>query len=173
VAAGVGGDSGCADEDAGGAAGQGEHDGLGEKLGADLAAGGAQGAAQPDLLAAFQHGDDHDVGDPDGADQQRDRAEAEEQGVERALGVSCGGERVRGPGDVDLVGVFRAGLRAEQAVDAGGGGGGVDGADVDLRRVPVEVQVTPGGREADRLPNGLETPRCSSSCWTPTAVSQE
>ena len=110
VAAGVDGGGGGADDDADGAAGQGQQDRLGQELGADLAAGGAQGAAQPDLGAAFQDGDDHDVGDPDRADQQRDRAQAEEQGVEGALGVGLGGERVRRLGDVDLVRVFRVGL---------------------------------------------------------------
>ena len=54
---------------------------------------------------------------PIGADQQRDRAQAEEQGVERALGVGLGGERVRGLGDGDLVGVFRVGLAAEEVID--------------------------------------------------------
>ena len=139
VAAGVGGGGGRAGDDSGGAAGQGQQDGLGQELGADLAAGGAQRAAQPDLGAALQHGDDHDVGHPDRADQQRDRAQAEEQGVERALGVGPGGERVRGLGDVDLAGVFRVGLRAEQAVD-GGGGLGVRGADVDLCGCPSKCR---------------------------------
>jgi hypothetical protein len=55
--------------------------------------GGAQSTAQADLGAAFEDGDDHDVGDADRADQQGDRAEAEEQGVERALGVGFGGQR--------------------------------------------------------------------------------
>src|ERR1022692_3113181 len=50
------------------------------------------------LGAAFEHRDDHDVGHPDRADQQRDGAQSEEQGVERALGVGLGGERVRGLG---------------------------------------------------------------------------
>ena len=109
-------------DDARGAAGQGQQDRLGQELGADLAPGGAQRPAQPDLGAALEHGDDHDVGHPDRADQQRDRAEAEEQGVERAAGVGLGGERGRGLGDVDLAGVFRVGLRAEQAVHRGGGG---------------------------------------------------
>ena len=118
VAAGVGGDGGGAGEDADGAAGQGQHDRLGEELGPDLAPGGAKGAAQPDLLTALKHGDDHDVGDADRADQQRDRAEAEEQGVERSLDVGLGGERGRRLGDGDLAGVFRAGLGGEQAVDA-------------------------------------------------------
>jgi len=102
VAAGVSGGGGRAGDDADDAAGQGQQDGLGQELSADLAAGGAQRPAQPDLRAAFQHRDDHDVGHPDRADQQRDRPQSEEQGVERALGVGLGGERVRGLGDGDL-----------------------------------------------------------------------
>src|SRR5580704_15928050 len=70
-------------------------------------------APPPDLLAAFQHRDDHDVGDADRADQQGDRAEAEEQGVQGALGVSLRGKHVRGLGDIDLAGVFRVGLGRE------------------------------------------------------------
>ena len=61
---------------------------------ADLAFGGAQRAAQPDFLAALQHRDDHDVGHADRADQQRDRAQAEEQGVEGAGRVGLGGQGV-------------------------------------------------------------------------------
>jgi hypothetical protein len=106
---GVAGRADGAGDDAGDAACQGEQDRLCKELGADLALGGAEGAAQPDLLAAFQYRDDHDVGDPDRADQQRDRAEAEEQGVERALGVGQCGERVRGPGDIGLAGVLPSG----------------------------------------------------------------
>jgi signal transduction histidine kinase len=56
------------------------------------ALGRAQRAAQADLGAAFQHGDDHDVGDADGPDEQGHRAEAEEQAVERALGVGLFGQ---------------------------------------------------------------------------------
>jgi hypothetical protein len=93
----------------------------------------APSAAQPDLGAAVEDGDDHDVGHPDGPDQQRDRAEAKEQGVERAVGVGLRGERGRGLGHVDLAGLLRVGLGAEQAVDAGDGGLGIDGADVYLR----------------------------------------
>ena len=57
-----------AEDDADGSAEQSEQDGFGEELGADVAFGGAEGAAQADLGAAFEDGDDHDVGDADGAD---------------------------------------------------------------------------------------------------------
>jgi hypothetical protein len=56
----------------------------------------AQGAAQPDLRPAFEDGDDHDAGHPDGAGQQRDRAQAEEQGAGRGGDVELG--RQGGPG---------------------------------------------------------------------------
>src|SRR5260370_28753227 len=106
VAVGVDGGGGGADGDSRGAAGQGQQDGLGQELDADLAAGGAQRPAQPDLGAAFQDGDDHDVGHPDRADQQRDRAQSQEQGGQCALGLAPGGEHVPGPGDVDPVPVL-------------------------------------------------------------------
>jgi hypothetical protein len=85
MAAGIDGGGGGAEDDAGGAADQGHQDGLGQELRADLAAGGAEHPAQPDLLAASQNRDDHDVGHPDRADQQRDRAQAKEQRVEWPL----------------------------------------------------------------------------------------
>jgi hypothetical protein len=47
----------------------------------------------PILRAPLEHGDDHDVGDADGADgadEQGYRAEAQEQGVEGTLGVGLG-----------------------------------------------------------------------------------
>ncbi len=103
VAAGIGDDGGGAEEDTGHAAGQGQQGGLGEELGADLAAGGAEGAAQADFLTAFQHGDDHDVGDTDGTDEEGDGAEAEEQGVEGTFGVGLRGECSRRLGDGDVV----------------------------------------------------------------------
>ena len=104
-----------------------------EELDADLAFGRAERAAQADLRAAFEHADDHDVGDADRADEERDRAEAEEQAVEGAFGVGFGDERVGRLGDVDLAGVLGVGGGGEHVVD------GVDlvglGADVDLGRV--------------------------------------
>ena len=133
-----------------GAAGQGEQDRLGQELGANLALGGAERAAQPNFLAAFQHGDDHDVGHADGAHQQRHRTQAEEQRVERSGGVGLCGEGVRGLGHRDLVRLFRVGLGGEQVVHSGGGGLGVDGADVDFRGVPVEAEILLGGGKANQ-----------------------
>ena len=65
---GVDGHGDPASDDPGGAADQGEQDGFGQELDPDVAAGGAQRPAQPDLAAALQHRDDHDVGHPDRAD---------------------------------------------------------------------------------------------------------
>ena len=81
-------------------------DGFGEELDADVALGGAEGAAQPDLGAAFEDGDDHDVGHPDRPDQEGHRAEAQEEAVEGALGVGLGDEGGRGLGDVHLARVL-------------------------------------------------------------------
>jgi len=44
--------------------------------------GGSQGAAEADLGAALQHGDDHDVGDPDCADTERNQPHADEETLE-------------------------------------------------------------------------------------------
>jgi hypothetical protein len=80
----VGVDNGRGDpeDDPDDAANQGKQDGLGQELDPDLSFGGAQRPAQPDLLTAFQHRDDHDVRHVDRADEQRDRAQAEEEGIE-------------------------------------------------------------------------------------------
>ncbi len=59
-----------------------------------LPPGGAEGASQPDLGAALEDRDDHDIRHPDAADEQCDRAEGEEQAVQRGLGVSTGDKRV-------------------------------------------------------------------------------
>jgi hypothetical protein len=52
----VDGGGGRAEDDPGDAAGQGEQDGLGQELGADLAFGGAQRAAQRRLAISEQPG---------------------------------------------------------------------------------------------------------------------
>ena len=101
--------------DADGAAEQREQDRLGEELAADLAFGRAERAAQPDLGAALEDADQHDVGDADGADEERDGAESEEEAVERALRFGAGGERGGGLADVDLVRRLRVGGGGEHA----------------------------------------------------------
>ena len=70
----------------------------------------------PISLAAFEDGDDHDVGDADGADEQGDGAETEEESVQRALGIGAGGERGGGLADVDLVRGFGIGGRREDGL---------------------------------------------------------
>ena len=46
---------------------------------------------------------------PMAPNEQGDRAEAEEQAVQRGFGVGLGDQRVRGLGDGDFVGVFGVG----------------------------------------------------------------
>jgi hypothetical protein len=60
---------GRADADADYSAREREQDRFGEELAADLVLGRAERASEPDLRAAFEHGDDHDVRDADGADE--------------------------------------------------------------------------------------------------------
>ena len=83
-----------------------------------MAPGGAEGAAQPDLGAAFEDGDDHDVGHPDRADEQRDRTQAQEQDAERAFGLCLGDQGGGRLGDFGAAGVSGVGLGGEQGVDA-------------------------------------------------------
>src|SRR3954451_13000080 len=87
---GVDGGRSRAEPDTYGAAQQREQHRFGEELDADVSLGGAERAAEPDFGAAFEHADEHDVADADGADEQGDRAEAKEQAVERAFGVGAG-----------------------------------------------------------------------------------
>ena len=107
-----------ADRDAGQPAGRRQQQRLDQELRADVPAGGAQRPAQPDLRAALEDRDDHRVGDADAADEQRHRAEAQEQAGQRVVGLGARGERVRRPADVDLLGVLGVGRRREQVVDA-------------------------------------------------------
>ena len=133
--------------DADGAADEGEQDGLSEELDADVAFGGAERAPQSDLGSSFEDGDDHDVGHPDRPDQERHRAETQEEVVEGALGVGLGDKGGRRLGHVDLAGVLRVGGGGQQVVDR------VDlaglGAHVDGRGMAVEAEVVLGGGEAD------------------------
>ena len=75
-----------AGQDADRAAEQAEHDGLDEKLAEDVAGPRPDGHAQADLPVALRHRHEHDVHDPDAADDQRDQGNAEEQAGDEADG---------------------------------------------------------------------------------------
>ena len=156
------------------AADEGEQDRLGEELGPDLALRRAEGAAQADLRAAFEHRDDHDVGDADGAHDQGHDAEPEEEAVERPGRGGAGGEHVGGLADVDLVGCLGVGGRREQRLHRGlvaGGGAHVDRArraglllaadDADVAEVPLGGRVADEGAGVDvgRQRRGLQDAR--------------
>ena len=67
----------------------GDHDGLDQELDEDLPTGGAEGLADPDLAHPLGERGEHDVGDDDAADQQRDDAAGEEGDVvDHALAVA-------------------------------------------------------------------------------------
>jgi len=65
--------------------------------------GGAECAAQADLGAALDDRDDHHVGDADATDEQRDRAETQEQGGERTARGFLSRERIRRSRDLHLL----------------------------------------------------------------------
>ncbi len=92
-------------------------DRFGKELCPDLPFGRAEAAAQADLAAALEDADEHDVGDADGADEQRDGAESEEEAIEGALRVGAGGERSGGLADVDLVRCFGVGGGGENGLE--------------------------------------------------------
>src|SRR5439155_236246 len=61
-----------------------QHHGLDQELLSDIAALGPQGPANADLPRPFGHGREHDVHDPDPADQQRDRRDRAQDDAELA-----------------------------------------------------------------------------------------
>ena len=81
----------------------GEQDRLTEEVRPDLTLRRSQGATKPDLRAAFQNRDDHDVGDTDGTHNQRHHPEPEKEAVERPRRGGPSGKQVRRPADVHLV----------------------------------------------------------------------
>ena len=88
------------------AAEQTEHGGLDQELAADQARRGAQGLAQADLADAFGDGHQHDVHDPDAADQQRDAGHPTQQDGQRLVDRGGGREQrlLRGDGEVGIGG---------------------------------------------------------------------
>ena len=161
---------------------RGEQDRLGEELGPDLGLRRAEGATEADLRAAFQHRDDHDVGDADGTHDQRHDPEPEEEAVERPRRGGPGGEHVGRLADVDLVGCLGVGGRREQRLHRGdvvGVRAHVDGArraglllaldEADVAEVPL------GGRIADQravVDVGLQRRGLQDACDVEPLASQ-
>ena len=138
-----------AERDAGDPAGEREQQRLGQELDAEVPSRRAERAAEADLRPALEDRDHHDVRDPDAADQERDRAEPEEQRREGALGRGARLDRIRRARDVDLVGVLGVGGDREHGLDV------VDvlrvAADGERRDVALVVEVArapPGSRRA-------------------------
>src|SRR5207247_254969 len=125
--------------DADGPTDEGEQDRLREELCTDLRLGSAECTAQPDLGAPLEHADQHDVGDADSTDEERDGAKAEEEAVESTLGVGARGEGGGGLAHVDLVGRLGVRGRAENGLD--GRSLARDASDVHGGRVAVEAEV--------------------------------
>lgn len=88
---------------------------FGEELRADVFLSCAERAAKADFRSPLEHGDDHCVGYADATDEQRDGAEAEQQTGEGLIGGGLGGERIRGPGHVHLVGSRWIGVLASRS----------------------------------------------------------
>src|SRR5262245_59430922 len=82
-----------------------------------MAAGGTLCPTQPDLGAAFQHGDHHGVGDAYATDQQRDSTQAKQQAGKGGLCGSLSGKRIGGPRYVHLVGPLRMDSTGEQSTN--------------------------------------------------------
>ena len=127
-----------------------------------MAPGGSERPTQPDLGAPFEDRNHHDAGDPNAADEQRDRAEPEEQRGERALGASLGLERVGGPADLDLFGMLWVRGRRDEVPD--GTEPRVVGADVRARRVRIGAERGLGEDPA------TSARRSSSGCGRPKMV---
>ena len=127
-----------------------EDEGLAEELDRDVAAAGAEGAAQADLGAALEDGDDHHVGDPDPADQEGDRAEAEEERGEGAFGGGLGLEHVGGSADRDFFRPPGIGGARQQRRRGAHLGFALPRPHVDLRRAAVGAEEARRGRVADQ-----------------------
>ena len=118
-----------------------------------MPSGGAEGAAQSDLGAAFEDGDDHDVGDADRADEQGDGAEAEEQAVEGALASAWATSAADGWLTLTWLGFSGLAVAARRLSTALPGCSGCEGRSW---RVPVEAAGTSPRRGSRPVP----TSRC-------------
>ena len=73
----------------------------------DVALLGADRAADADLARPLHHAGEHDVHDPDAADQQRDRGDRHHDHLEDALRAALLGEQLRRRDDREVAGVSR------------------------------------------------------------------
>jgi PD-(D/E)XK nuclease superfamily len=107
-----------------------------------------EGSAQSDLGTSFEDRDDHDVGHPDGTDEEGDGTEAQEEIVEGTLGVGLGNKSGRGLANVDLVGGLWVGGCRKHGMDC------VylicQGTHVDGGGVAVKAEVSLGGGEPNQ-----------------------
>src|SRR5205823_3326705 len=78
---------GDADHDSGDAAHDADQDRFGQELKQDLPPGRADRSAHADLLDPLEHRREHDVHDPDAADDERDRRDRAQYDVEDRLGA--------------------------------------------------------------------------------------
>ena len=107
----------------------------------------SESAPEADLRAPFEDGDHHHVCDPDPTDEQGNGSEPEEERRERALRSRSRLDRIRRPGDVDLLrmlGVRGAREDAAYRLDVLG-----VAAHVERRDVTLIGEVRVRGREAD------------------------
>ena len=74
---------------------EGEEQGLGKELHADMSPFGSQGTSKPDFAATFKDGDDHCICDPDPANQQGDRANTCQKGCQSLIGCILCSQRIR------------------------------------------------------------------------------
>ena len=105
--AGVGGDEAGqhdADHDAADASDQADGERLHHELREDVAGAGADGAADADLARPLEHRGQHDVHDPDAADEQRDAGDRAHDDVEDALRLPALLEQRLGHHDLVVVG---------------------------------------------------------------------
>ena len=115
----------AADQDAHRAAEQAEHDRLDQELAEDVARAARRRPCAGRSRGSLRHGDEHDVHDPDAADDQRDQGHAEEQARDQADGRLDGLDDLGEVADGEVVdlarrrsGAARAGARVIWSIAA-------------------------------------------------------
>src|SRR6267143_1469615 len=73
-----------------------------DKLADDIPPPGADGTAHTNFASAFENSRQHDVHDPDPADEKRNGSDGHHDGVEKLLGTFLLREQLRGDDDVEV-----------------------------------------------------------------------